>query len=130
MTPEIALSLTKKENQSLSEWIKSAKEVYESNVDDIIGFPYSNGDIAYLRFTEEANLSDREMDMVYISNFFNQAYVTLHLTIRTLRGHVSPSDIKILTTTYDILESYNLEHCLLEGLTKKQYQKYIKEYDG
>lgn len=130
MTPELAFKLTKKENQLLSEWITSAKELYESNSNDIIGFPYSNGDIAYLRFTEEANLSDREIDMMYVSNFFNKAYITLHLTIRTLRGHVSPSDSKILTTTYNILEKYNLEHCLLEGLTKKQYQKYIKEYDG
>lgn len=128
MTPELALSITSKENQSISEWLESAKKLFLQNGGEEIRFPYTTSDIQFQKFLELANLSKREKDMIYLAEFFNAAYHILHFKIVKQKMDLSEYDKEILGNVFEKLSRYNLQSCLLNDLTTKKYFQLVKKY--
>lgn len=124
MTPELAFQLADIPGRALSEKLQVALDFYVQNNGDSIGFPYASVDIAFQGFLEDADLSTREQDMIYIAHFFHQAYKTLHITIRSMKEIPSPAAHKTLEKVYLCMKKYNLQHRLLKDIEETEFMKY------
>ena len=124
MTPELAFKLADIPRRPLSEKLQAARDIYVQNNGDSIGFPYAPVDIDFQGFLEDAVLSEREQDMIYIAHFFHQAYKTLHITIRTMKEIPSPVAHETLEKVYLSMKKYNLQHRLLKDVEETEFMKY------
>lgn len=124
MNAELAFKLADTPGKSLSEKLTIARDIYIQNNGNGIGFPYAPVDIDFQGFFEDANLSEREQDMIYIANFFHHAYKILHITIRALKEVPSPTDHETLEKVYLRLKKYNLQHRLLKDVDENDFMKY------
>lgn len=124
MTPELAYKLIDPSLTKLSDKLEQAREIYIQSNGDAIGFPYSSGDISFQGFLEEAELTEREQDMIYISTFFHQAYTTLHITMRKFKEMPSPFDHEVLEKVFNTMKKYNLQHCLLKDVPENEFMVY------
>lgn len=97
------------------------------DLDHRLNLGYSPVDIAFQRFLEQANLSQREKDMITISHFFNSAWKTIHLTVIAMKEAPTPYSVEQLIKIYTLLEKYNLQHLLYGKLTEKQFIKIYKK---
>lgn len=114
----------KPENLKLGDRLEDMKKLCEINK---IKNRLAPVDISFQKFLDNANLSERERDMIYLSQFFHPAYNTLHLTIRCSFGDLNPYWVNLMYSVYNTLVKYNLENHLLEDLTIKDFNKIIKK---
>ncbi len=84
-------------------------------------------DISFQQFLDDANLSEREKDMIYLSQFFHSAYSTLHITIIAGYGELNPYWADLMYSVYNKLIKYGLEKHMLRNLTVKDFNKIINK---
>lgn len=82
---------------------------------------------------EGLELTKTELDKIYISMNFREAYTTLHHSLKPLLttgrygvwGKPKDYEVQALTKIFDLSREYNLVHILLEDVTDKEYAKLI-----
>jgi hypothetical protein len=139
-----AIEIAQKKSNSLSETMRSANDQLHITTNDKIEYikPFNNVEIAYQSMLEVLQLSQRESDLIVISNFFEHAYRTLHNELQVrLTGSYGPfgrpsmHSVYILEKIYNLSKQYNLTNILLENfenytLTDKQYTFLINTYNS
>lgn len=114
MNPESVLSYITLENPegSAIENLRKAKEMFESNSSE--KFTLSNRDLNFLEIFHIMNLSQREKDIVFISEFFHEAYYNYNKQVLLLGKKLSNMEIDRLIQVYQKLKTYNLLKFLFE----------------
>jgi hypothetical protein len=114
MNPESVLSYITLENPegSAIENLRKAKEMFESNSSE--KFTLSNRDLNFLEIFHIMNLSQREKDIVFISEFFHEAYYNYNKQVLLLGKKLSNMEIDRLIQVYQRLKTYNLLKFLFE----------------
>jgi len=74
---------------------------------------FAQKDIQLVKFFEQMRMSDREKDLLYVSNFFNAAFTTLHVTILTLGEAPSPAAVIELKKTFEATQRLDAADILL-----------------
>jgi hypothetical protein len=77
--------------------------------------PFADKDIQYVKLFEKLDCTDREKNIMYISNFFHSVYVTLHVTILALGERPSPGSLIELKRAFDVLQRLDAVETLLNG---------------
>jgi hypothetical protein len=77
--------------------------------------PFTDKDIQYVKLFEKLDCTDREKDIMFISNFFHSVYVTLHVTILALGERPSPGSLIELKRAIDVLQRLDAVETLLNG---------------
>ena len=120
MSPETALKLAEDEigyDASPSKKLRVAKEIFDNNKlkDRFVSFTVSDQDINFLEIFEILDVSERERDIIYISNFYHRCYFEYNITLNIMNEDLSPVSINQLIEMYDRLEKYNLLKFLFAG---------------
>ncbi len=90
--------------------------------------PFADKDIQYVKLFEKLDCTDREKDIMYISNFFHSVYVTLHVTILALGERPSPGSLIELKRAFDVLQRLDAVETLLNGkITTEELYRIIGE---
>jgi hypothetical protein len=115
MTPESALQLAQFQdpNGSMSSLLRLAFDIYKQNNHSSYSFPYGEVDFLFQEFIEEADLSQREKDLIYISNFFHYSWKTLHLGIIFENRKPNEYEVDTILKTFYALTRLNLQNKLL-----------------
>ena len=93
--------------------------------------PFQDKDIQFVKLFEQLECTERERDIVYLSQFFHPAYTTLHVTILGSGETPSPGSIVDLVRTYDALTRLDLAYLLLNNkIGKLEFLNLIKELGG
>lgn len=100
---------------------------FSDNLDHRLNLGYSPVDIDYQRFLEQANLSEREKDVIFISHFFNGAWKTIHITFVAMKEQPTPSSVEQVRKVFSILDKYNLQHLLYNKMSANQFLKVLKK---
>lgn len=122
---ELSYSL-KPGNLNLSERLEDCKNLCETNN---IKHKILDVDLHFQKFLDFADLNEREKDMIYVTNFFHSAYLTLHQTLRYELDEPKQYDINILIKVYGTLIKYGIGFTLLKDLSFKEFDKLIKKYN-
>lgn len=80
-------------------------------------------DIAFQQFLEQAGLSNREKDLLYISNFFNTAYLLLHVDVKIHKKQLTSNEASYIKEVYQKLKKLGLDHLLIKDFGLKKFNK-------
>lgn len=129
MTINTALLLAENDNPaSNSEGMELANQYFRQINPNSWETVFPQADIQLCKFYEQANLTQRERDMIYIVSFLNQCYSELHITVLTLGEPLSLASIERLNSMFDKLQQYNLTNILLNGtITDDEFIKIMVE---
>lgn len=105
-------------------FFRLVNEILEANNADLSEF-YPEEDIRYSEFLEEVLSSQREIDIVLVSNFFYRVYRLLHIDIKTLNLKPNPYDSEQIKNVYNALDRLGKKHLLTNGLKKSIIKKYL-----
>ena len=83
--------------------------------------PFAQVDVQFTGILDLLSSSgtQREKDLVYVSQFFHQSWQTLHQSMMVLKEMPSPQEVDVIRKTAQALRRLELEHLLAEGLPKK-----------
>lgn len=130
MSKEVALSLAASHAKqgAVSYGMTLANEYYKSMHPDSWDTVFKQSDIQLCKFYEEAQLTQRERDLIYVASFLHPCYTDLHTTVLTLGELLSPASADSLDRLFNILKQYNLTNILLNGrITDAQFIKIMVE---
>ncbi len=96
-------------------------KLHKLNEPDNHQLPFSQVDINYaeLLYHIKVNGTQREMDLVYVSNLFHEVWSELHVSLAVLKENVSESRENNIRKLYDALKRLYMTHLLTDGLPKK-----------
>lgn len=130
MNPESVLSYITLENPegSAIENLRKAKEMFESNSSE--KFTLSNRDLNFLEIFHIMNLSQREKDIVFISEFFHEAYYNYNKQVLLFGKKLSNMEIDRLIQVYQRLKTYNLLKFLFEDGEVVDFKLFKKQINS
>lgn len=114
---------------SASSKLREIKKVFELNNPCSV-CEISDQDINFLNILEGMNMTQREMDLIYISQFYHACYVDYNITIKVQKESVSHVSVERLMKMYRILKKYNFLQFLLTDdgyLSERQFLNKIKK---
>lgn len=122
---QLALQLIPKD-PSLKIWeiMDLTNDVLNSNNADILEL-FPEEDIRFTKFTEQVIQTQRERDLIYVSNFFTQAYRILFIDILVLKKEPNGHDSSIIFSVHAALERLGSPELLTAGLSDKIVKKYL-----
>jgi hypothetical protein len=110
-----------------SEMMEYSNSYYRQMNPNEWNIPFADKDIQYVKLFEFLDCTDREKDIMFISNFFHSAYVTLHVTILALGERPSPGSLIDLKRTFDTLQRLDAIETLLNGkITIEEFNDIIR----
>ena len=125
------LSASLSEPKTLSEHMEQSNQYYKLMNNGDWHIPFPDKDIQFVKLFEQLNCSERERDIVYVSQFFPAAYNTLHVTILRLGETPSPGSIDELVRVYETLVRLGASRLLLNyKIGKLEFLNLIKELGG
>ena len=125
------LSSSLSEPKSASEHMEYSNWYYKQINKHDWHIPFPDKDIQFVKLFEQLNCSERERDIVYVSQFFPAAYNTLHVTILRLGETPSPGSIDELVRVYETLVRLGASRLLLNyKIGKLEFLNLIKELGG
>ena len=93
--------------------------------------PFQDKDIQFVKLFEHLECTERERDIVFLSQFFHPAYTTLHVTMLGLGETPSPGSIDELVRVYETLVRLGASRLLLNyKIGKLEFLNLIKELGG
>ena len=126
LTAEVAIELSKLEK--FHNYSDNMQNVYDNtDKNHKLNLGYGQIDIDFTKCFEEFKLSDREKDLLYISQFFHHAWKTLHLDLKMKFDNPSSYSLDVCYNVYARLQNYNLAYKLLKELSEKQFLKLLKK---
>jgi hypothetical protein len=129
MSKEVALSLADADNpETISRRMELANEYFKQIDPHSWETVFKSSDIQLCKFYEQAELTLRERDMIYITSFLHPCYSDLHTTVLTLGEPLSPSSVDTLDKLFTMLQKYNLTNILLDDkITDDEFIKIMVE---
>jgi hypothetical protein len=122
MTPELAISLADIDHKDdpIQVRMKAANDIFKKYSNDW-KVPFSQTDIIYAEFTlfVATTGTQREIDLIVVSNTLGKAWSILHITMKTLKDDITPGDEQDLRSIVPALDRLNMLHLLTDGLPKK-----------
>jgi hypothetical protein len=114
---EVALGLVEalEKPTSKSETMELTNKYYKQTNTNLWDQPFADNDIQFTKLFEIVELTQREKDIMYVSNFFHSSYTTLHVKILTLGDKPTEVDIYELKRTFSALTRLNCLDVLLNG---------------
>jgi len=110
------------ENLSLSENMQIQFECETLNDDRHV---FGQDDIAFQRCIEKVVLSQRDKDLMYITNFFYFAWKTIHIKYICHGEELNNYDFEITQNIFMALQRQDALDTFLHGLTKEELQDII-----
>ena len=99
--------------------MQRANELAVANQSRAMPFPKVDVGFAELLDTIRADATQRELDLIYATNLYQQAWLTLHVTMATLNEKVPPGEEADVRKMFETLRRLKMEHLLTDGLSKK-----------
>lgn len=96
-------------NESLSAYdvLKKTKDIFHMyNTGSVCNI--SNQDINFIGIIESLDLTEREKDIMFISNFYHSCYTDYNISLIIMKEKLSDIAIERLIKMYDILTKYSL----------------------
>ena len=125
------LSASLSEPKTLSEHMEYSNWYYKQINKNDWHIPFQDKDIQFVKLFEQLECTERERDIVYLSQFFHPAYTTLHVTILGSGETPSPGSIDELVRVYETLVRLGASRLLLNyKLGKFEFLNLIKELGG
>lgn len=114
---DVALGLVASLEQpkSNSETMSLSNQYYKQNNPNSWDQPFADKDVQFTKLFELVELTQREKDIMYASNFFHSSYTILHVKILTLGDEPSATDIYELKRTFSALTRLGALDTLLNG---------------
>jgi hypothetical protein len=114
---EVALGLVEalEKPNSNSQTMELTNKYYKQTNPNLWDQPFADNDIQFTKLFEIVELTQREKDIMYVSNFFHSSYTTLHVKILTLGDKPTEVDIYELKRTFSALTRLNCLDVLLNG---------------
>jgi hypothetical protein len=114
---EVALGLVEalEKPTSKSETMELTNKYYKQTNPNLWDQPFADKDIQFTKLFQIVELTQREKDIMYVSNFFHSSYTTLHVKILTLGDKPTEVDIYELKRTFSALTRLNCLDVLLNG---------------
>jgi len=124
----LSLVETFEQPTSYSDTMRLANGYFKQMYKDVWHTAFSEKDIQFVKFYEQMKLTDREKDLLYVSEFFHAAFTTLHVTILTLGEQPSPSAVIELTKTFETMQRLGAEDVLLnDRITIQKFLEILGE---
>lgn len=127
MNVETAFKIAKTQETKLSKIIRTAKDYFDANNSDRMGFPYGEVDIQFQELLEDLELTEREKDLVFISHFFNYAWKVVHISWFALKEFGNQNERDTVIKVFETLKKYGMEEKLLKNgsftITEKTFYK-------
>lgn len=120
MTPELAIRLAQceaTEGEPMNVLMRRANAIFMANSTDIQK-PFGGSDVAFATFVDylRETGSQRERDLVLVSEALCRVWKTLHITVQAMGERPSPADEQELNTVAPALQRLGLLHLLTENL--------------
>lgn len=108
--------------------MRRANELHEINNPHTTQKPFSPPDIGFTEFMEtiRATSTQRELDLVYVSNLYNSAWTTLHVSMAVLNEKCKPQEEEEVKRMYQALCRLDMPHLLTDGLSPK-WLRWVKK---
>jgi hypothetical protein len=122
MDKELAIKIASQyeDVKNTSDLMKKSNEIYLSNSKDSLT-PFSQSEIAFATFVDyvKETCSEKEKDLIVISEFLSKVHKMLHISIQTLNEPVSEFDKESIKVLNKSLSNLKLNHLITDGLNKK-----------
>lgn len=99
--------------------MQRANDIAAANGSAGLPFPKVDVGFAQLLDTIRADATQRELDLIYATNLYQQTWLTLHVTMATLGEKADPSDEADVRKMFEALGRLGMAHLLTDGLPKK-----------
>ena len=102
---EVALGLVEalEKPTSKSQTMELTNQYYKQNNPNSWDQPFADKDVQFTKLFDIVELTQREKDIMYVSNFFHSSYTILHVKILTLGDEPTETDIYELKRTFSAL---------------------------
>lgn len=108
----IAIGLTNSPDKT-SKILREAKELFDINNGNDGIFSVLPQDINFHEILENLNLSQRERDILYLTQFFHEAYTSINVTYYVMRDSISPVGLERIYNVHECMQRLNLDSNLL-----------------
>jgi hypothetical protein len=114
---EVALGLVGalEKPTSKSQTMELTNQYYKQNNPNSWDQPFADKDVQFTKLFDIVELTQREKDIMYVSNFFHSSYTILHVKILTLGDEPTETDIYELKRTFSALTRLGCLDVLLNG---------------
>jgi hypothetical protein len=119
---EVALGLVGalEKPTSKSQTMELTNQYYKQNNPNSWDQPFADKDVQFTKLFDIVELTQREKDIMYVSNFFHSSYTILHVKILTLGDEPTETDIYELKRTFSSLTRL----CCLDVLLNDKITEY------
>ena len=128
MNPNTAAAIVEAETPGLPihKKMDAINQLMEINGARVTELPFATVDIRFAEFINFLNMdcTERERDLVIISENLCRVWKTLHLSVQTMKEKLTPQDNKEIRLLAPALKRLNLEHLITKGLNKKTLKVY------
>jgi hypothetical protein len=126
LTAEVAIKIS--QHEKFDNYSDSMQYVYDiTGNDHKIDLGFGQVDIDFTQTIEKFKLSDREKDLLYISQFFHHAWKTLHISLALKLDTPSPYALEVCYDVFKRLKNYGLEYQLLKTISEKKFLQLLKK---
>jgi hypothetical protein len=126
LTAEVAIKIS--EHHKFDNYSDNMQYVYDiTGNDHKIDLGFGQVDIDFTQTIEKFKLSDREKDLLYISQFFHNAWKTLHISLALKLDQPSPYALEVCYNVFKRLKFYGLEYQLLKTISEKRFLQLLKK---
>jgi hypothetical protein len=130
MAPDIVSKMVAAEFPDLPTHLhlRKVNECMLVNGADTMTLPFAEVDIRYCEFMDflKVHATQREKDMVIVSERFYRGWKALHITAQTLGEPLTPGDTQDLEMLVPSLQRLDLLHLLNDGL-KPKWRKLVQK---
>ena len=121
MTKELIMTMAVSDNDkenSVNKIMKRANLIAESN--NVMKL-FSNSDIIFAEFSDyvKENSTQREKDLLFVSEFLTKVWYTLHVDYQVLKEPLTETNKKDIKSLKSALDNLNLTHLLTNDLNSK-----------
>lgn len=108
------------ENNSIRDYMISTNQIHQSMCNSELK-PFADVDVAFAGFVDmlRNEATQRERDLVYISENFYKAYAYLHQDVQLFKKQLNEHQLSTVHNVYNALKSIDKQTLLTDGLTKK-----------
>lgn len=124
----IAIKLAHSElpGKPINEVMRKANEIFKVNSDHW-QIPFAQVDVEFATFVDyiRENCTQKEKDLVYVSEVFSRCWKTPHISIQTLNESTSDKDVIELNAMSKALKRLNLLHLMTNGLREDLVEFFV-----
>ena len=122
MSPELCIAIASAEGSMPQHVLmQKANAVYVANNGDVGRAPFAPVDIVFATFVDHllANATQRERDLVFISENLQRCWTMLHVSVQVLKQDITPGAEASIAALVYALQRQEMQNLMLDGLRSK-----------